>query len=123
MTMMMISQPNHLYVLSKSVNSSESTTSMFYHILHRKYKFTQKSDIYSFGIVMYQIADGEPPFRNYSSDDNLLAKRICEGLRPEMPDSAPDEYEKLAERCCDADHNRPEDGRDLWRIIYKLIEE
>src|SRR5437879_1456989 len=58
-------------------------------VLHTR-KFTQASDIYSFGIIMYQIANGEPPFRNWSSnDDNRLAIRICNGLRPEMPDSAP----------------------------------
>jgi hypothetical protein len=71
---------------------------------------------------MYQIADGEPPFRNWLSNDNLLAMRICNGLRPEMPDSAPDEYKRLAETCCDADpNNRPEDARELWKIIDKLI--
>ena len=76
------------------------------------------------GIIMYQIADGEPPFRNWLSDDNLLAMRICNGLRPEMPDSAPDEYKKLAERCCDADpNNRPANGEELYDIIRKLIDE
>src|SRR5438128_7433344 len=102
--------------LSKSVNSSQSTTSTIQgvlpciapEVLHSR-KFTRKSDIYSFGIIMYQIANGELPFRDWSSDDNLLAMRICNGLRPEMPDSTPEEYKKLAERCCDADpNNRPD---------------
>src|SRR5438128_2024319 len=49
--------------------------------------------------------------------------RICNGLRPEMPDSTPEEYKKLAERCCDADpNNRPKDGRELYRIIDKLYD-
>src|SRR5438128_1650828 len=117
--------------LSKLVNSSQSTTSTVQGVLPyiapevlHSHKFTQKSDIYSFGIIMYQIADGEPPFRNYSSDDNLLAMRICNGLRPEMPDSTPEEYKKLAERCCDADpNNRPKDGYELFQIIHKLDEE
>src|SRR5438128_8030420 len=116
--------------LSKSVNSSQSTTSTIQgvlpyiapEVLHSR-KFTRKSDIYSFGIIMYQIANGEPPFRNWLSDDNLLAMRICNGLRPEMPDSAPDEYKKLAERCCDADpNNRPEAGELYW-IIHELIDD
>ena len=115
--------------LSKSVNySSESSTSTIQcvlpyiapEVLH-SYKFTRKSDIYSFGIIMHQIANGEPPFRDWSSDDNLLAMRICNGLRPEMPDSTPEEYKKLAERCCDADpNNRPNDGEELCHIIKKL---
>src|SRR5438128_4706114 len=98
--------------LSKSTFSSQSSTSTVQGVLPyiapevlHSHKFTQKSDIYSFGIIMYQIADGEPPFRDYSSDI-LLAKRICNGLRPEMPDSAPEVYKKLAKRCCDADPNK-----------------
>jgi serine/threonine protein kinase len=75
-------------------------------------KFTQKSDVYSFGIIMYLIATGEPPFREWSFD-KCLAMRVCEGLRPVMPDSAPEEFKKLAERCCNADPNkRP----DAWRL-------
>ena len=71
---------------------------------------------------MHQIANGEPPFRDWSSDDKCLAIRICDGLRPEMPDSAPEEYKKLAERSCDADPNkRPKDGGELHDIIGELI--
>src|SRR5438128_9165722 len=117
--------------LSKSVNSSQSTTSTIQGVLPyiatevlHSHKFTQKSDIYSFGIIMHQIANGEPPFRDWLSDDKCLAMRICEGLRPGMPDSVPEEYKKLAERCCDAEpDNRPADGYELYNIIGELIDE
>ena len=116
--------------LSKTVNSSQSSTTSSIQgvlayiapeVLH-SHKFTQKSDIYSFGIIMHQIASGEPPFRDYTSDD-YLAIRICDGLRPEMPDSAPGAYKKLAERCCDADPNSRPDVAELWFILYDLDEE
>ena len=45
------------------------------------------------------------------------------GLRPSMPDSAPEEYKKLAERCCDADPDKRPDAETLWNNIYKLIAE
>ena len=60
------------------------------------YKFTQKSDVYAFGIIMYLMASGEPPFRNRSFDKDLVCD-ILGGLRPRMPDSAPESYKKLAE--------------------------
>src|SRR5205823_5893115 len=82
-------------------------------------KFTQKSDVYSFGIIMYLIATGEPPFREWSFD-KCLAMRVCEGLRPVMPDSAPKEYKKLAERCCDADPEKRPDARALYWEIENL---
>ena len=85
-------------------------------------KFTQKSDVYSFGIIMYLIATGEPPFRGRQFDRDLVCN-IMDGLRPSMPDSAPEEYKKLAERCCDADPDRRPDALTLWKNIDKLIKE
>ena len=69
---------------------------------------------------MYLIATGEPPFRDRQFDE-YLARDICNGLRPLMPDSAPEEYKKLAERCCDADPNKRPDARTLLVDIDNLI--
>src|SRR6185312_513676 len=85
-------------------------------------KFTQKSDVYAFGIIMYLIATGEPPFRNRQFDE-YLARDICNGLRPPMPDSAPEGYKKLAERCCDADPDKRPDAKTIRIDIGNLIEE
>src|SRR5438067_1086781 len=68
---------------------------------------------------MYLIATGEPPFREWEFD-KCLAMRVCEGLRPSMPDSAPEEYKKLAERCCDADPDKRPDEKTLYNDIDRL---
>src|SRR5436190_5451495 len=85
-------------------------------------KFTQKSDVYSFGIIMYLIATGEQPFRNRQFDARLI-REIMDGLRPPMPDSAPEEYKKLAEWCCDADPDKRPDAKKLWTDTDKLVKE
>src|SRR6185312_14486100 len=82
-------------------------------------KFTQKSDVYSFGIIMYLIATGEPPFRDRQFDRDLVCN-IMGGLRPLMPDSAPEEYKKIAERCCDADPDKRPDARRLLDYMYEM---
>ena len=94
--------------LSRSVNSRESGSTIrgalpfiAPEVFHTR-KFTQKSDVYSFGIIMHLMATGEPPFRDRRFDKDLV-RDIMGGLRPSMPDSAPEEYKELAERCCDAD--------------------
>ena len=114
--------------LSRSVNSHESDSTIrgvlpfiAPEVFHTC-KFTQKSDIYSFGIVMYLIATGEPPFRDRQFDRHLVCD-IMGGLRPPMPDSALEEYKKLAQRCCDADPDKRPDARTLWAKIRKLIRE
>ena len=111
--------------LSQSVNSRESNSTIrgvlpfiAPEVFHTC-KFTQKSDVYSFGIIMYLIATGEPPFRDREFDRDLVCD-IMGGIRPTMPDSAPEEYKKLAERCCDADPDKRPDAETLYNIIYEL---
>ena len=56
------------------------------------------------------IATGKPPFRDGQFDRDFLC-HILSGLRPTMPDSAPDEYKRLAQHCWDADPvKRPSTG-------------
>ena len=85
----------------------------------RNYKFTHKSDVYSFGIIMHLMATGEPPFRDRQFDASLICDVIGR-LRPSMPDSAPEEYNKLAEQCCDADPDKRPDTLILWSDLYEL---
>src|SRR6266516_4197275 len=71
---------------------------------------------------MYLIATGEPPFRDREFNRDLVCD-IMGGLRPTMPDSAPEEYKKLAEKCCDADPNKRPRALTLYVNINKLIED
>ena len=38
-----------------------------------------------------------------------------------MPDYVPEEYKKIAERCCDADPDKRPDVKTLCRDIRKLV--
>jgi len=112
--------------LSRSVHSCESTIRgvlpfIAPEVFHTS-KFTQKSDIYSFGIIMHLMATGEPPFRNRQFDRDLLCD-ILNGLRPPMPDSAPEAYKELAERCCDADPDKRPDTLTILRYIDGIAEQ
>jgi len=57
-------------------------------------KFTQKSDIYALGV---------------------------RGLRPEIPESAPEAYKRLSEKRCNADPNERPDARQLYSLIVDQI--
>ncbi|RIB20739.1 kinase-like domain-containing protein [Gigaspora rosea] len=46
-------------------------------------KYTMKSDIYSFGIIMSEVFTGYPPYHDIPHDFSL-ATQICLGLRPEI---------------------------------------
>ncbi|GBC06594.1 hypothetical protein RclHR1_06940011 [Rhizophagus clarus] len=47
----------------------------------RGQNYAKASDIYSFGIIMYEVISGLPPYHDVSHDENLAIK-ICRGLRP-----------------------------------------
>src|SRR5437870_134279 len=71
--------------LSKSVKSNSTPTiqGVLPYIAPEvldSHKFAQISDIYSFGIIMHQIANGEPPFRVRQFDRGLVCD-ILNGLR------------------------------------------
>ena len=68
---------------------------------------------------MHLMATGEPPFRDRQFDASLICD-IMGGLRPSMPDSAPEGYKKLAERCCDADPDKRPDAKTLCDYIAGL---
>ena len=71
---------------------------------------------------MCLMATGESPYRDRQFDSSLICD-IMGGLRPSMPDFAPEEYKELAKRCCDADPDKRPDAWTLWRGIDKLINE
>ena len=71
---------------------------------------------------MHLLATGESPFRDREFDRGLVCD-IMGGLRPRMPDSAPEEYKKLARQCCDADPDKRPDTFTIWPYIINLREE
>ncbi|RIA83497.1 kinase-like domain-containing protein [Glomus cerebriforme] len=44
-------------------------------------KYTQESDVYSFGIIIYEVINGLPPYYDIPHEE-FLALKICQGLRP-----------------------------------------
>ena len=65
-------------------------------------KYTQASDVYSFGIIIYDIFNnGIPPYHDLAHDE-FLGIKICNGLRPKFNIKVPQLIEDLAKQCVDA---------------------
>jgi serine/threonine protein kinase len=62
----------------------------------QQYKLNEKSDIYSIGVLMWQISSGRQPFKDRGFDyDMELFIAILNGLREEIVHDTPVEYSNL----------------------------
>ncbi|CAG8611783.1 8275_t:CDS:2 [Ambispora leptoticha] len=77
---------------------------------------TEASDVYSFGMVMWEIAASRPPFWDRAHDARL-AWEICDGLRPEIVVTMPMCYVELMEQCWRADPKERPDIRSLEKTL------
>ncbi|CAI2177253.1 17901_t:CDS:2, partial [Funneliformis geosporum] len=62
------------------------------------YKFNKKSDVYSIGILMWQISSGYQPFKGVTYD-GCLSLSILNGKRENIIDETPPEYSNLYQEC------------------------
>src|SRR4051794_17594345 len=59
--------------------------------------YTQAADVYSFGIVAYEVLSGLPPYYD-KEHDIYLALVVCQGLRPKLQIKIPQLLEDLIKR-------------------------
>ncbi|CAB4426456.1 unnamed protein product [Rhizophagus irregularis] len=67
-------------------------------ILDLSFPYTKSSDIYSFGVLMWEISSGFPPFKN-SDNIFVLGFAINGGTRETVIPDTPIEYEELYKKC------------------------
>jgi hypothetical protein len=62
----------------------------------QNYKLNKKSDVYSVGVLMWQISSGREPFKDEGYDyDARLTLAILSGEREKVIDGTPFEYSEL----------------------------
>ncbi|RIB25817.1 kinase-like domain-containing protein [Gigaspora rosea] len=88
-----------------------------------KYGFTKKSDIYSLGVILWEISSGKPPYQSFTSID-AIAVYIFQGKRETPIEGTPQKYINIYTECWDEDpHLRPDSMSVLKALDLFLINE
>ncbi|GBB98852.1 hypothetical protein RclHR1_03340013 [Rhizophagus clarus] len=79
-------------------------------------KYTRASDIYSYGMIMWEIMVGRRPFWDRKHNTELIID-TCNGLRPPIVTNAPEGYIDLMKECW---HDDPEKRPTANEILEKI---
>ena len=90
-----------------------------------KKPYTKESDIYSFGMIMWECTTGKKPFHDRPHNHRLISD-ILKGERLQITDDTPEFYAELMKRCWDHNpENRPtaKEIRDCFNEYFWNNEE
>lgn len=83
------------------------------------YKKDKRSDIYSLGVLLWEITSGQPPFLN--SNIYPLTSRISKNIREQPIEDTPPEYQKLYQECWNGDPELRPNIVQVYEILNQLI--
>ncbi|RHZ63031.1 hypothetical protein Glove_333g4 [Diversispora epigaea] len=81
-------------------------------------EYTKAADVFSFGIIAYEMITGFPPYPDIPHDEDLAIK-ICNGLRPKIPFHTPKLITRMVMRCWDARVTHRPTFEELFDELWK----
>ena len=86
-----------------------------------KKPYTKESDIYSFGMIMWESTTGKKPFHDRPHNASLILD-ILNGIRPQITDDTPEFYAELMKKCWNhSPENRPT-AQEIWSCLFEYCQ-
>ncbi|RIB15900.1 kinase-like domain-containing protein, partial [Gigaspora rosea] len=86
----------------------------------RLYNLDKKLDIYSIGVIFWEISSRRPPFRSVHQD--VLAFLIINGARETSVEGTPSEYGRIYKLCWYDDPQDRPSASEVYNMLNVLIE-
>ncbi|CAI2194753.1 5249_t:CDS:2, partial [Funneliformis geosporum] len=84
---------------------------------NKRYKLSKKSDVYSVGVLLWQISSGRSPFCDEANYDDILAFEIILGKRENVIPKTPIKYSDLYKECW---KYVPDERPDIQEVVSTL---
>ena len=84
-------------------------------LLSGRGSYSQATDVYAFGMIMWEISSAEKPFGEFDHDLQL-ALSIVKGLRPEITKDTPPFYRDLLEKCWHPDPTKRPTAQEIYDL-------
>ncbi|KAG9292668.1 hypothetical protein G9A89_008254 [Geosiphon pyriformis] len=83
--------------------------------------FTTAGDIYSYGMLLWELATGKPPFYD-CKHDQILIMAISNGQRPKITTPLiPPCFAKIIVKCWDANPKNRPTAKEVWSKLFRLL--
>src|SRR5436189_1753052 len=82
------------------------------------YKRNKKSDIYSLGVLFWEISSGKPPF--LKTEKYKIIVDIAKGAREIPIKNTPEKYQQLYENCWKEDPDQRPDINEVHKALNQL---
>jgi serine/threonine protein kinase len=82
--------------------------------------YDKKSDIYSLGVLMWELSSGRPPFIN-EKNDYISRDKLINGDREEPISETPDKYLELYRLCWDPEPNVRPSINEVFIELGKML--
>ncbi|GES99064.1 kinase-like domain-containing protein [Rhizophagus clarus] len=115
--------------LSKKIAKASSNTSKIFGVIpfvdpkslnDQNYKLDEKSDVYSVGVLMWQISSGNQPFSDKCYDASLILS-IVNGKREKIIDNTPIEYSNIYTECWKYEPDERPNMQEVALILKSII--